>query len=160
MNTTAASPSQRRMRRHESSRRLMRDHTDGGDLYPVFVLDGKPARRKFSMPGVERMTVDRLLPVASAAWTGIPALALFLIDPAEDRRARRFNAKGSAASAASRLLFRSMTDVALDPYTSRPDGASTRLHLNDVTRHPGRSARAGGGGRRYRGAVGMMDAHR
>ena len=51
----------RRMRRHDFSRRLMRETTlTPGDLiYPVFVLDGKARTEKVaSMPGVDRMTID------------------------------------------------------------------------------------------------------
>src|SRR5918999_3821977 len=76
----------RRMRRDEFSRRLMRETTLGtGDLiYPVFVLDGKARTEKVaSMPGVERMTVDKLLAVGEQCLKfRIPVLALFpLIDP-------------------------------------------------------------------------------
>jgi len=57
----------RRMRRDDFSRRLMREHTlTPNDLiYPVFVLDGQNRREQVaSMPGVERLSVDLLLPVA------------------------------------------------------------------------------------------------
>lgn len=57
----------RRMRRDDFSRRLMRETVLTTDdlIYPVFVLDGKARTEKVdSMPGVERMTLDRLLPVA------------------------------------------------------------------------------------------------
>ena len=52
----------RRLRRNEFSRRLMREHRLSADdlIYPVFILDGKNRTDKIaSMPGVERMTVDR-----------------------------------------------------------------------------------------------------
>ena len=71
----------RRMRRDDFSRRLMREHTlTANDLiYPVFVLDGQGRREAVaSMPGVERLSVDLLLPVAEeCVQLGIPALALF-----------------------------------------------------------------------------------
>src|SRR5215510_3546911 len=57
----------RRMRRDDFSRRLMREHVLTPDdlIYPVFVLDGKARKQNVdSMPGVERLSVDRLLPVA------------------------------------------------------------------------------------------------
>ena len=68
----------RRMRRDDFSRRLMREHRLSSDdfIYPVFVLDG-PSRSEAvaSMPGVERVTLDRLLPVAEEACKlGVPAL--------------------------------------------------------------------------------------
>src|SRR2546430_2273483 len=71
----------RRMRRDEFSRRLMREHVLTADdlIYPVFVLDGKSRAEKVaSMPGVERMTVDKLLPLAEQCLKlRIPVLALF-----------------------------------------------------------------------------------
>src|SRR6267143_1980361 len=71
----------RRMRRDEFSRRLMREHVLTADdlIYPVFVLDGKSRTEKVaSMPGVERMTLDKLLPLAEQCMKlRIPALALF-----------------------------------------------------------------------------------
>jgi len=138
----------RRMRRDEFSRRLMRETTlTTGDLiYPVFVLDGKARTEKVaSMPGVERMTVDRLLPLAEQCQKlGIPVLALFPVvesrlKTADGREA--FNAKGLVPRAAATLKKRFpelglMTDVALDPYTSHgQDGLidESGYILNDAT---------------------------
>src|SRR5687767_937584 len=138
----------RRMRRDEFSRRLMRETilTTGDLIYPVFVLDGKARTQKVaSMPGVERMTVDKLLPVAEqCAQLGIPVLALFpVIDDklksADGREA--FNARGLVPRAAAALKKRFpelglMTDVALDPYTSHgQDGVidESGYILNDET---------------------------
>src|SRR5687768_15805382 len=138
----------RRMRRDEFSRRLMRETilTTGDLIYPVFVLDGKARTQKVaSMPGVERMTVDKLLPVAEqCAKLGIPVLALFpVIDDklksADGREA--FNARGLVPRAAAALKKRFpelglMTDVALDPYTSHgQDGVIDEAGyiLNDET---------------------------
>jgi len=138
----------RRMRRDDFSRRLMRETvlTAADLIYPVFVLDGKGrAERVASMPGIERVTVDRLLPVAETCLKlRIPVLALFpVIDPklktADGREA--FNAKGLVPRAVAALKSRFpelgiMTDVALDPYTSHgQDGVidKTGYILNDVT---------------------------
>ena len=55
-----------------------------GLILPVFVLDGKGRTENVpSMPGVQRMTVDKLLPVAEQCLKlRIPALALFpVIEP-------------------------------------------------------------------------------
>ena len=56
------------MRRDDFSRRLMREHRVTADdlIYPVFVHEGSNAyaRPIASMPGVERLTLDLLLPVA------------------------------------------------------------------------------------------------
>ena len=138
----------RRMRRDDFSRRLMRETvlTANDLIYPVFVLDGKDRIEKVaSMPGIERMTVDRLLPVAEACMKlRIPVLALFPVieqklKTADGREA--FNAKGLVPRAVAALKARFpelgiMTDVALDPYTSHgQDGVidKTGYILNDVT---------------------------
>jgi porphobilinogen synthase len=138
----------RRMRRDEFSRRLMRETTlTAGDLiYPVFVIDGKGRMEKVaSMPGVERMTIDRLLRHAEqCVKAGIPVLALFpAIEPklkTPDGR-EAFNPKGLVPRAVGALKKRFpglgiMTDVALDPYTSHgQDGVidATGYILNDDT---------------------------
>jgi delta-aminolevulinic acid dehydratase/porphobilinogen synthase len=71
----------RRNRRHEFSRRLMRENRLSTDdlIYPVFVIDGKARTEKVgSMPGVLRYTLDRLLPHAEkCVKLGIPAVAIF-----------------------------------------------------------------------------------
>jgi porphobilinogen synthase len=97
------------------------------------------------MPGVERMTVDKLLPVAEHCLKlRIPALALFPVieqklKSADGREA--FNAKGLVPRAVAALKKRFpelgiMTDVALDPYTSHgQDGVidNAGYIVNDVT---------------------------
>ncbi|MGQ0547360.1 MAG: porphobilinogen synthase [Betaproteobacteria bacterium] len=138
----------RRMRRDDFSRRLMRETVLTADdlIYPVFVLDGKARTEKVdSMPGVERMTIDRLLPVAAECVdAGIPVLALFpVIEPklksADGREA--FNPGGLVPRAVAAVKKRFpqlgvMTDVALDPYTTHgQDGVvdASGYILNDVT---------------------------
>jgi porphobilinogen synthase len=138
----------RRMRRNEFSRRLMREHQLSADdlIYPVFVLDGKGRTEKVaSMPGVERMTVDRLLAVAEeCVKLRVPAIALF---PVIDQKLKTpdgreaFNARGLVPRAVAALKKRFpelgiMTDVALDPYTSHgQDGVIDKSGyiVNDVT---------------------------
>ena len=138
----------RRMRRAEFSRRLMRETvlTPDDFIYPVFVIDGKARTQKVdSMPGIERMSIDRLLPVAEQCLKlEIPALALF---PAIEPRLKTldgreaFNPKGLIPRAVAALKKRFpelgiMTDVALDPYTSHgQDGVidGTGYILNDET---------------------------
>ena len=136
------------MRRDDFSRRLMREHTlTAGDLiYPVFVIDGKGRTEKVdTMPGVERLTIDRLLPLAEQCLKlRIPVLALFpAVDPklktADGREA--FNSKGLVPRAAAALKKRFpqlgvMTDVALDPYTTHgQDGVIDEAGyiVNDTT---------------------------
>ena len=138
----------RRMRRDDFSRRLMREHRLCADdlIYPVFVLDGKSRTEVVgSMPGVERLTVDRLLPVAEeCVKLRIPVIALF---PVIDQKLKTldgreaFNARGLVPRAVAALKKRFpqlgiMTDVALDPYTSHgQDGVidKTGYILNDAT---------------------------
>ena len=120
----------RRMRRDDFSRRLMREHALTADdlIYPVFVLDGRSRTEAVaSMPGVERMTLDRLLLVAERALAlGVPALALFpVIDAAKKSEGAEeaWNPSGLVPTVVARLKkefpeLGVITDVALDPYTS------------------------------------------
>jgi porphobilinogen synthase len=141
----------RRMRRDDFSRRLMREHAlSTNDLiYPVFVLEGSGRTEAVaSMPGVERMSLDRLLPVAEkAAQLGVPALALFpVIDVAKKSASAEeaWNPEGLVPTVVARLKqefpeLGIITDVALDPYTSHGqdgliDPADPRGYvLNDET---------------------------
>jgi porphobilinogen synthase len=120
----------RRMRRDDFSRRLMREHalTAADLIYPVFVLEGSGRTEAVaSMPGVERVSLDRLLPVAEQALAlGIPALALFpVIDAGKKSEAAEeaWNPAGLVPTVVARLKkefpeLGIITDVALDPYTS------------------------------------------
>jgi len=76
----------RRLRRDSFTRNLVRENTlHVHDLiYPVFVVDGTGQRQSVaSMPGVDRLSLDLLLPVAQQCVDlGIPVMALFpVIDP-------------------------------------------------------------------------------
>lgn len=138
----------RRMRRDAFSRRLMREHAlSANDLiYPVFVLDGEGRTEAVaSMPGVERLSIDRLLPVAEDCLAlGIPALALFpVIDAAlkTPGAEEALNPEGLVPRTVAALKARFpelgiITDIALDPYTSHgQDGLidETGYVLNDET---------------------------
>lgn len=138
----------RRMRRDDFSRRLMREHTLTANdfIYPVFVLDGTGrCEAVASMPGVERVSLDLLLPVAEECLTlGIPALALF---PVIDAALKTPGAEEAAnpdglvprTVAALKKRFPELgviTDIALDPYTSHgQDGLidDSGYVLNDET---------------------------
>jgi porphobilinogen synthase len=138
----------RRLRRDEFTRNLVRENALTADdlIYPVFVLDGAKRREAVtSMPGVERLSLDLLLPVAEeCVKLGIPALALFpVIDPslkAPDGR-EACNPEGLVPRVVRGLKQRFptlgvMTDVALDPYTSHgQDGLldENGYILNDET---------------------------
>ena len=132
MNQKGAFPAtrMRRMRRDDFSRRLMRESALSADdfIYPVFILDGQGRTEAVaSMPGVERMSLDKLLPVAErAARLGIPALALFpVIDAGKKSEAAEeaWNPGGLVPTVVAALKkelpeLGVVTDVALDPYTS------------------------------------------
>ena len=138
----------RRLRRDAFTRDLVREHAlSPRDLiYPVFVLDGRQQRQAVaSMPGVERLSVDLLLPVAEqCVKLGVPALALFPVIDAglktpDGREA--WNPEGLVPRVVQALKkefpeLGVMTDVALDPFTSHgQDGLldETGYILNDET---------------------------
>ncbi len=120
----------RRMRKDAFSRAMMRENviTPADLIYPVFILDGENRRESVpSMPGVERVSVDLLLPIAEECVAlGIPVLALFpVIDPAlkTPDGIEAANPAGLVPRAVRALKARCpelgvLTDVALDPYTS------------------------------------------
>jgi porphobilinogen synthase len=120
----------RRMRRDDFSRRLMRETRLSADdlIYPVFVLEGSGRTEVVaSMPGVERLSLDRLLPVAERAVAlGIPAMALFpVVDAAKKSPGAEeaWNPDGLVPAVVARLKrefpeLGVITDIALDPYTS------------------------------------------
>jgi len=138
----------RRLRRDAFSRNLVREHSlSSHDLiYPVFVLDGQNRREAVgSMPGVERLSLDLLMPVAEdCVKLGIPALALFpVIDQSlKTPDGREATNPDGLVPRVVRALKQAlpelgvMTDVALDPYTSHgQDGLLDDNHyiLNDAT---------------------------
>lgn len=120
----------RRLRRDAFSRALVREHslTAADLIYPVFVLDGDNRIEDVaSMPGVQRMSVDRLFAQAEACLSlGVPVMALFpVIDPAlktpDGREATRPEGLVPRAVRALKQRFPELgvlTDVALDPFTS------------------------------------------
>jgi len=138
----------RRLRRDGWSRDLVREsRVHASDLIlPVFVLDGKDLVQDVpSMPGVQRVTLDRLYPIAEeCVRVGIPVMALFPVLEqslkSEDGR-EALNENGLIPRIVRELKKRFpglgiMTDVALDPYTTH--GQDGRLDasgyiVNDET---------------------------
>ncbi len=138
----------RRLRRDAFTRDLVREHRlhPSDFIYPVFVLDGAGRREAVgSMPGVERLSLDLLLPVAEdCVKLGIPCIALF---PVIDQSLKTpdgqeaLNPQGLVPRVVRALKkefpgLGVMTDVALDPYTSHgQDGVLDEHHyiLNDAT---------------------------
>jgi porphobilinogen synthase len=138
----------RRMRKDAFSRAMMRENvvTAADLIYPVFILDGKNRREAVpSMPGVERVSVDLLLPIADECVAlGIPVLALFPVIDASLKTPdgiEATNPQGLVPRAVLALKERCpelgiLTDVALDPYTSHgQDGVlnDDGYVLNDET---------------------------
>ncbi len=120
----------RRNRRHDWSRRLVREHSLSVDdlIWPCFVREGQDACTDIpSMPGVQRLTVDRLVQAATeAAELGIPAIALFPVTDPKDK-----SPDGQEAANPDNLVCRAVRaivaadldlgiicDVALDPFTT------------------------------------------
>lgn len=120
----------RRPRRYDWSRRLVRENclTANDLILPTFVIEGNDTVEPVpSMPGVNRLTIDRLVDqVRQASDLGIPAVAIFPVTPKE-----RKTEDGEEATNPDNLICRSLrairdtgldigliADVALDPYTS------------------------------------------
>ncbi|HMN74810.1 MAG TPA: porphobilinogen synthase [Burkholderiaceae bacterium] len=138
----------RRLRKDAFSRALVQEHRlHPSDLIlPVFVVDGERQRQDVpSMPGVQRLSLDNLLPVAEECLAlGVPVLALFPVIAPElktpDGR-EALNADGLVPRVVRELKRRFpelglLTDVALDPFTSHgQDGLldATGYVMNDET---------------------------
>ena len=137
----------RRLRQHGWSRRLVAEHrlAPADLIQPLFILDGQGQRQAVdSMPGIERLSVDLLLPVAERAMElGLPAIALFPVTPVERKSedAREAWNDDNLMCRAIRAIKRHcpdlgvIADVALDPYTSHGQDGLLRdgVILNDET---------------------------
>ncbi len=120
----------RRLRKSDALRRLSRENElSVNDLiWPVFVMEGTDAEHPIpSMPGVARLSVDRVVRAAEeAAALGIPAICLFpYTDPALKTEAceeawNPDNLSNRAVRAIKAAVpdIAVMTDVALDPYNA------------------------------------------
>ena len=120
----------RRNRADAWTRRLVAENRLTVDdlIWPVFVIEGENRRVPVaSMPGVERMTIDRLTEaVAGAGDLGIPCVALFPVvgaeakseDAAEAYRPDNLMNRAIRALKAAVPHVGILGDVALDPYTS------------------------------------------
>jgi porphobilinogen synthase len=137
----------RRNRRTDWSRRLVRENTlTVNDLiWPIFLVDGEGVTQPVpSMPGVDRLSVDRAVAAATrAASLGIPAIALFpytdpdLRDPTGSEAINPDNLVCAATRAIKAAVpdVGIVVDVALDPYTSHGhDGLMVGEEIvNDAT---------------------------
>ena len=147
--TLAAFPAARFRRTRASA--ALRDLTQENRLsvkdliWPVFIRDGKDMVEPIaSMPGVSRLSIDRVVMAAEGAATlGIPAICLFpYTDPAlktetceeawnPDNLANR--AIRAIKAAVPQIAV--MTDVALDPYNANGHDGLVRdgIIVNDET---------------------------
>lgn len=119
----------RRNRVDAFTRRLVAENKLSVDdmIWPIFVIEGTGIETDVaSMPGVKRVTLDRLAHhVAPAVAAGVPAVALFPATPSEKKDGEGTEAKnpGNLMCSAARLLKHEyphlglIGDVALDPYT-------------------------------------------
>ncbi|MBY6089372.1 porphobilinogen synthase [Maritimibacter alkaliphilus] len=118
----------RRARQSGAIRALAQEnHLAVGDLiWPVFVCEGENVEQPIaSMPGVSRLSVDRVAQAASKAFDlGIPAVCIFPYTPLEKRTkdcAEAWNPE-NLSNRATRAIkavvpeMAVMTDIALDPY--------------------------------------------
>ena len=138
----------RRLRRTNWSRRLVQETSLSPNdfIYPVFLLEGSNRQEDVqSMPGVSRLSLDLLMPVAEdCVKLGIPVMALFPVIRNELKSLdgkEAYNPDGliQVAVKALKKSFPNlgiMTDIALDPYTSHgQDGVidGNGYVLNDTT---------------------------
>jgi porphobilinogen synthase len=137
----------RRLRRTDALRRLAQENRLAiSDLiWPLFVREGVDvAEPVASMPGVHRLSVDRVVAAAEeAANLGIPAICLFpYTDPA--LRTEGCEEAWNPDNLANRAIraikaavpgIAVMTDVALDPYNANGHDGLVRdgVILNDET---------------------------
>jgi porphobilinogen synthase len=138
----------RRMRADDFSRRLMRETvlTTNDLIWPVFIIEGGDRTETVdSMPGVERLTIDRLLSKAGeCVRLGVPVICLFPVTAPEaktDDACEAWNPQGLTQRAVRALKkaypeLGVMTDVALDPFTSNGQDGLMDEHgyiVNDET---------------------------
>ncbi len=138
----------RRLRQHAWSRDLVAEHrlSTADLIWPVFVMPGRMVSQPVtSLPGVERRSVDLLLPqIELAMQFGIRAIALFPVTPPElkTQDGQEATNPDNLMCTAVRELSREfgdaigiVCDVALDPYTSHgQDGLLVEGEiLNDET---------------------------
>jgi len=137
----------RRLRRHDWSRRLVREaHLSVNDLiWPVFVHEGTNRKEPItSMPDVYRLSIDFMVEeVSRAASLGIPAVAIFPAtnpslkneDASEAVNPENLVCRAVRAIKQAKIEIGVICDVALDPYTSHGQDGLVRSGyvVNDET---------------------------
>ena len=130
----------RRLRQHESLRRLVRETTLSPDdfIYPLFVVGGKDQKTPInSMPGQFRWSIDLLVKEAGEAHQlGIQAVMIFGVPEHKDARGTSAYDPQGIVQQAVRVLKSALpdllviTDVCIDEYTDH--GHCGILNKNDV----------------------------
>jgi porphobilinogen synthase len=137
----------RRNRRSPALRALVRENTLSVDdlIWPVFLMEGKDSSYDIpSMPGVQRLTIDRVVKAAREAHSlGIPAICLFpYIEPElKTELCEEAWGRDNLSNRATRAIkdavpgIAVMTDVALDPYNANGHDGIVRdgVIVNDET---------------------------
>ncbi|TVS01701.1 MAG: porphobilinogen synthase [Rhodobacteraceae bacterium] len=120
----------RRLRRTRALREMVQEHglSTGDLIWPVFIREGEGVEEPIpSLPGVARLSLDRLMPAAERALAlGIPAICLFPYTDPELRTEECEEAWNpeNLTNRAIRMLkervpeLMVMTDIALDPYNA------------------------------------------
>ncbi|NDV01728.1 porphobilinogen synthase [Pseudoroseicyclus tamaricis] len=120
----------RRLRRTPALRALVSENvlTPADFIWPVFLTEGEDLQTPVaSMPGVSRLSVDRVAAAAQEAWSlGIPAICLFPYTSAEARTndcAMAWDPENLTNRAIREIKDKVpdiavMTDIALDPYNA------------------------------------------
>ena len=118
----------RRLRRTAAIRRMVRETvlTPADFIYPMFVAPGKGVRQEVAaMPGVARLSVDRLVEEVKSVWeSGVPAVLLFGLPQKKDDTGSEAASPRGAVQQAVRTLKKALpelvviTDVCLCGYTS------------------------------------------
>ena len=118
----------RRLRRTAAIRRMVRETvlTPADFIYPMFVAPGKGVRQEVAaMPGVARLSVDRLVEEVKSVWeSGVPAVLLFGLPQKKDDTGSEAASPRGAVQQAVRTLKKALpelvviTDVCLCGYTN------------------------------------------
>ena len=136
----------RRNRKNDAIRRMVRETKVSPEdlIWPLFVIEGKDTQHEITtMPGVFRLTVDRLVAQAQEAYRlGIPAVALFpaLPDSKKNHRATEsLNREGLLQRCVRTLKDKVpellvITDVAMDPYSD--DGHDGLVENGEILNDP------------------------
>ena len=137
----------RRNRRHDWSRRMVRENTVTADdlIWPIFVIEGQGVTEPIAaMPGVERLSTDLAVEAAQRAFElGIPAIATFPNVPLakRDETGGEILNPDNLINQVTKAIKKAVpeigiiTDVALDPFTSHGHDGILRngIIVNDET---------------------------